>query len=154
MQVYNDELYHFGKLGMKWGKRTSQANTNGTNIDWKSKVSIKPKKTKSVDFYNKERNKDQDRNYLEKSKLRTQYDNGKISYDDYVKQHIELGRKQTQKSLDNAKKMALSNMSEKEQQRFKKKTDIGKKQADMLLEKIARGDKASFMDKLSLHGFK
>ena len=131
MQVYNDELCHFGKKGMKWGHHAQK-----------------------VDFYNKERNKDQDSNYLEKSKLRTQYNNGKISYDDYVKQYSQLGRAQIQKSLDNAKKMALSNMSEKEQQRFKKKTDIGKKQADMLLEKIARGDKTSFMDKLSLHGFK
>ena len=56
--------------------------------------------------------------------------------------------------MDNAKKAALSNMSEKERKKFDKKTDIGKKQADMLLEKIARGGDASLMDKLSLHGFK
>ena len=133
MQVYNDEhMFHTGVKGMKWGRRSS----------------------KKVDFYNKERNKDQDSNYLEKSKLRKQYDNGKMSYRDYVNQNVELGKKHTQKSLDNAKKTALSNMSEKEQQKFKKNTSSGKKQADILLEKIARGGEASFIDKLSLHGFK
>ena len=131
MQVYNDELYHFGILGMKWGRRT-----------------------KKVDFYNEENSKNLEKNILEKQKLRTKYDNGKISYEKYVKQHIQLGRDHSKKALNNAKKAALSSMTEKERKRFEKNTSAGKKQADILLEKIARGGEASLMDKISLYGYK
>ena len=117
---------------MKWGKRTA----------------------KKVDYLSNEQRKNLQRNIAERSKLRKEYDNGKLSYDNYVKQSIQLGRMQIQKNLVNAKKTALSNMSNKDQQKFQKQTEIGKKQADILLEKIVRGGEASLLDKLSLHGFK
>lgn len=134
MQVYNDEqLYHFGKLGMKWGKRTTSKPTN---------------------FYNIERSKDQKSNSLEKDHLKNKYYNNKISTNDYVKQYSELGQAHVLKSLANAKKAAFSSMSEKEQKKFTKNTTSGKQQADMILTKIARGEKASLLDKVSLYGYK
>jgi CRISPR/Cas system-associated protein Cas7 (RAMP superfamily) len=129
--VYNDELYHYGKLGMKWGHHKT-----------------------GINHYQKELNGNQSNNYLENNKLRNKYDSGKISYEDYVHQSTQLGRKHIQKALDNAKKSALSSMSVKEQKQFKKQTDIGKKQADALLDKIARGGQLSLLDKVSLRGFK
>lgn len=132
MQIYNDEhLYHFGIKGMHWGKGK-----------------------KGTDFYNKQRNKDQKSNILEKQKLRDKYDNGKISYDDYVKQNIQLGRTHIEKSLNQAKTNALSTMSDNERKIFEKTTVAGKKQADMLLEKIARGGQITMLDKLSMYGYK
>lgn len=33
MQIYNDELYHYGKLGMKWGHHKSKVQSKTANIE-------------------------------------------------------------------------------------------------------------------------
>lgn len=44
MQVYNDELCHYGKPGMKWGKRTATTTVTQTPTAKKQKKVVTPSK--------------------------------------------------------------------------------------------------------------
>lgn len=50
MQVYKDELYHYGILGMKWGHHKAKVSTAKAKVQNKKETSSKRKKVKKSSF--------------------------------------------------------------------------------------------------------
>lgn len=114
--IQTDELYHYGVLGMKWGKRKGSASLNAARNRLKSAKAEKKQAYRSyskafnksstlIGAYGKNRNKNANDTYkkaLESNKANSEYKKAKVKYKQELNKH---NRRYSKAAMENDKRV-------------------------------------------------